>query len=289
MATAVELRVLVDADGRVSRVQMVPYTVRNDIMSRRLRASFDSAAVHAVRGWIFQPQVIHGHPVAAWTKVRVTFEDPGDTRIEAGRPVRPEIGPPPRIVQRIAPIYPKEATSACLNGEVGLTVWLNDRAVPQNVTIEWPFRVLDPSRAGLGALFDSAAVRAVRQWRYEWRKGDSLRNCRRTSVALLFVPEDTNLCIAERTAQVVGLVRDSATGEPIEFANVMVTGTRIGTQTDGLGGFFLVGVPEGVVDILCHAAGYERTRASVRVSRGSRSAVHFSVIRKSQEPRKVEP
>lgn len=277
MTTVVDLSVLVAADGRVSRVRIAPYTVRNDIMSRRLRASFDSAAMLAVRSWIFRPRMTGGHPVSAWAKVKVTFEDPGDTRTETVGPAMTEIGPPPRVIRRVAPIYPGEARSTCLDGEVALSVWLDDRAVPEHVKIEWPFPVLEPHGAGVGALFDSSAIRAARQWRYQWREGDSLRNRRRASVRFLFVPGDTSLCAPKRTAQITGLVRDSSTGEPIEMARVAVNGTRLGTHTDSMGRYLLAGVTEGVVDILWDALGYERTVARVRVPPGSRALLDASL------------
>jgi protein TonB len=78
LGTSVEVRVQVGPAGRARRVVVVPYSVRHDVMSRRLRASFDSAAVAAVRQWTFRPARRGGQPVAAWMRVEVPFEDPGD-------------------------------------------------------------------------------------------------------------------------------------------------------------------------------------------------------------------
>ncbi|MEK7824459.1 MAG: TonB family protein [Candidatus Eisenbacteria bacterium] len=77
LGTSVEVRVQVGTDGRARRVVVVPYSVRNDIMSRRLRASFDSAAVASVRQWGFRPALRGDRPVVAWMRVEVPFEDPG--------------------------------------------------------------------------------------------------------------------------------------------------------------------------------------------------------------------
>ena len=77
LSTRVALRVLVGADGSPRRVEVVPYTVRDDILTRRMRASFDSAAVRAVRRWSFRPATRAGRPVAAWLAVEVPFVEPG--------------------------------------------------------------------------------------------------------------------------------------------------------------------------------------------------------------------
>jgi protein TonB len=85
LGTSVEVRVQVGTDGRARRVVVVPYSVRNDIMSRRLRTSFDSAAVAAVRQWSFHPALRGGQPVAAWMHVEVPFEDPGASATPGSR------------------------------------------------------------------------------------------------------------------------------------------------------------------------------------------------------------
>jgi TonB family protein len=76
LSTRVPLRVLVGRDGRASRVEVVPYSTRNDILTRDLRAGFDSAAVRAVRTWRFEPARRGGSPVAAWLPVEVTVAEP---------------------------------------------------------------------------------------------------------------------------------------------------------------------------------------------------------------------
>jgi protein TonB len=77
ITTTVELQVQVGKDGRARRIVVEPYTVTRDILTRRLRASFDSAAVACVRRWSFRPARRDGWPVVGWARVGVTFEDPG--------------------------------------------------------------------------------------------------------------------------------------------------------------------------------------------------------------------
>ncbi len=88
IGTTVDLQVLVGRDAKALRVVVEPYTVKRDIMTRRLRASFDSAAVACVKRWTFRPARRDGRPVAAWLRVAVGFEDPGegvDPRAAHGR------------------------------------------------------------------------------------------------------------------------------------------------------------------------------------------------------------
>ena len=76
ICTEVELRVLVGGDGRARHIEVVPYSVRHDFLTRSLRASFDSAAVRSVRGWSFTPATQAGKRMVAWLTVHVPFADP---------------------------------------------------------------------------------------------------------------------------------------------------------------------------------------------------------------------
>jgi hypothetical protein len=92
MSTSVSLRVLVGRDGSVKQVRVRPYNVRHDIMTRAMRASFDSASVRAAWKWTFRPGTVSGHPAALWTEVDVPFTDPGAAADSA-------LPPPPHLVQ----------------------------------------------------------------------------------------------------------------------------------------------------------------------------------------------
>jgi TonB family protein len=75
LSTTVTLRVRVTAEGLPARIRVVPYSTRHDVLPRSLRASFDSAAVRAVRRWRFRPATENGRPVAGWIQVEVPFEE----------------------------------------------------------------------------------------------------------------------------------------------------------------------------------------------------------------------
>ena len=59
----VQLRVLVDVDGRVSRVEVVAGAP----------GGLTEAATEAVRRWVYEPARVGGRPIAVWKMVRVHF------------------------------------------------------------------------------------------------------------------------------------------------------------------------------------------------------------------------
>jgi TonB family protein len=88
LGTKVRLRVLVGTDGRPRRIVVLPYTTRDDILTRSMRASFDSAAVRAAWRWTFLPGTRGGRQVASWLVVHVPFADPKDAP-DTARGARP--------------------------------------------------------------------------------------------------------------------------------------------------------------------------------------------------------
>jgi len=75
LSTRVTLRVRVTAEGLPARIEVGPYSTRHDVLTRDLRASFDSAAVRAVRRWRFRPATQKGRPVPGWIQVEVPFAE----------------------------------------------------------------------------------------------------------------------------------------------------------------------------------------------------------------------
>jgi len=72
----------------------------------------------------------------------------------------------------------------------------------------------------------------------------------------------------------------TAYGKPFPFANVIVTGTRIGALTDSLGRFTLREVPTGPHQIVFLAPGWEREVIALRVRVGHNPAVFASLKRR---------
>ena len=69
-----------------------------------------------------------------------------------------------------------------------------------------------------------------------------------------------------QTGKVSGIVRDAATGQPIENAQVYLVGTGRGTTTGANGRYFLVSVPPGTYTVAARRIGYQTAeRTAVRV------------------------
>lgn len=68
----------------------------------------------------------------------------------------------------------------------------------------------------------------------------------------------------------------SARGESVPFANVIVLGTKQGTQADENGNYVLVGVPVGEVQIRAMATGYDPSVQRVTVNAGATVTLNFA-------------
>ena len=75
--------------------------------------------------------------------------------------------------------------------------------------------------------------------------------------------------------RVTGKVTEKS-GAPIAFANVIILGTKQGTQTDENGNFVLVGVPVGNQQIQVQPLGYDKQVQSVQVSAGATATLNFA-------------
>ncbi len=67
----------------------------------------------------------------------------------------------------------------------------------------------------------------------------------------------TFVCAQSRTAFVEGKIIDQYSRKPVEFVNILVVGTTIGSVTDSLGNFKLKDVPHGIVKFRISGLGYK--------------------------------
>jgi outer membrane receptor protein involved in Fe transport len=65
--------------------------------------------------------------------------------------------------------------------------------------------------------------------------------------------------------------------EPAAFVNVIVLGTKQGTQTDENGAFTIVGVPVGTAQVSVQQVGYEKQVKEVQVNAGQTSNLEFTL------------
>ena len=78
------------------------------------------------------------------------------------------------------------------------------------------------------------------------------------SPAVLFGQQETKGAIS-------GVASDSATGTPVENANVFLSFTTIGASTGLDGSFHLINVPFGAYDLVVSRGGYEREVINIRI------------------------
>ena len=61
---------------------------------------------------------------------------------------------------------------------------------------------------------------------------------------------------AGTTGKIVGQVTDSGSGEPLVGVNVSLSGTSLGSSTDGDGNYLILNVPPGIYTMIFKYIGY---------------------------------
>lgn len=131
-------------------------------------SAFDAAALDAVRHWRYEPGLKSGEPIAYRVRVPITF--PGDTeRQERTAEPRPEIEfqPQPRLTAALRGQTPASLLIAFRINAVGAV---------EDATVE----------ESSNALFDEAALEAVRKWRYRVPEGSGADAGWDTTVEVVF-------------------------------------------------------------------------------------------------------
>jgi len=258
--TEVELRVLVGRDGRVRNVEVVPYNVKLDILTRGMRASFDSAAVRAVRTWTFEPGTRGGRAVTAWRVLQVRFDDPADG------PASPDsLAPPdttagadidlfPQPLKREWPEWPAAVPYLC-RGRVTVRIFPNRQGRVMGARVaKFPLDCQDP---GIRAAVSDAVVRAALRWRYRAGEDEEAP----------FLVEFEIPPPRRDVAVIVGCVRDSLTGKPRPGAEIFGRDrSRPFGSADDSGWFVLRGAATQVPMVrarfgLCRWGGYRTVRS----------------------------
>jgi outer membrane receptor protein involved in Fe transport len=78
-----------------------------------------------------------------------------------------------------------------------------------------------------------------------------------------------------QTGRVTGTVTEKGKS-PIEFANVIILGTKLGTMTDANGNFVLTGVPVGSQQVQVQPLGYDKQVQAIQVNAGATSTISFN-------------
>src|SRR5262249_25957899 len=77
------------------------------------------------------------------------------------------------------------------------------------------------------------------------------------------------------TGRVTGTVVERGK-TPIEFANVIILGTKLGTMTDANGNFVITSVPVGAAQVQVQPLGYDKQVQTVQVNAAATSQVSFN-------------
>lgn len=83
---------------------------------------------------------------------------------------------------------------------------------------------------------------------------------------------------AQGTGTIRGTVTDSATGQPITGAQLVVTGTTVGTITGDNGAYTLRGVPSRAVTIRVQRIGFAPTERGVTLAVNDSATVNFALV-----------
>ena len=133
------LEATIGADGRVSDVRVV-----------RSIPLLDTAAVEAVRQWVYEPTVVNGVRNPVIISVAVAFKLTAPQPVRVGGAIKA-----PMQTKRVVPAYPPEAQAAGVQG-----------VVIMEATIGVDGKVTDVGVLRSIPLLDRAAMEAVRQFEY---------------------------------------------------------------------------------------------------------------------------
>jgi TonB family protein len=297
VSTEVMLRLRILPDGTLGQVKVAPYTTKDDLLTRPMRAAFDSAAVRAVKRWKFRAATVAGYAFAAWLDVSVPFEDPGTRdssstvmRVQPAAPVAAapidtvphasskstgsavhgaETGavmvapgntletPLPMAVESARPIWPA-ATSYAAHGQVDVLLQVDSMGVVREARVD--HRRYSCPDTTLASAIDSAAVVAAMRWRFDRARPGARPAPVTTSIPFRIPNPPTGQMV------VVGYVRDSLTKHPRPLADILGADGKALGRADGTGWFVLKGTAAAEAkkiraSAFCYAGGFRAVRA----------------------------
>jgi TonB family protein len=149
MEGSVVLEAVLDKGGKVSDVRVVSSA----------GPLLDIAAMDAVRQWEYEPYSIDSACAAVLFTVTLSFRLSAESKAKAaaGPQTRLEDAPRPKLVKKVAALYPQAAKEKKIQGAVKLEATIDERGKVSDLKI---ISSPDP-------LLAEAAAEAVRQWEYE--------------------------------------------------------------------------------------------------------------------------
>ncbi|MDN5354522.1 MAG: hypothetical protein PWQ09_1278 [Candidatus Cloacimonadota bacterium] len=102
----------------------------------------------------------------------------------------------------------------------------------------------------------------------------------RKKIVLLFVLTilSVSILFAGTTGKLAGRVKD-ADGNPIPYANIVLDGTTIGTQTKENGQYIIINIDPGTYDVVCSQVGYGTKKVTgVRINVDETTIQNFTLV-----------
>ncbi|MCS6820103.1 MAG: TonB-dependent receptor, partial [Chitinophagales bacterium] len=108
-------------------------------------------------------------------------------------------------------------------------------------------------------------------------------------IGILITFSSVCLHLKAQTGIVKGRITESGSGNPIEFATVVIEGTSIGAQTDDQGNFIIQNLQPGLVNIKVSSVGYKtKTIFEIEVTNGKPQVLYIELEPSASELQAVE-
>lgn len=113
-------------------------------------------SLEAIKQWKYEPYVIDGVKKPVKFKVVLTFRLPSKKQAIQDQPLILSMEQRPKIIKKIAPVYPEDALDAGVTGKVVL-----------EATIDTQGNVVEAKIIDGHPLLNTAALETIKQWKYE--------------------------------------------------------------------------------------------------------------------------
>jgi len=107
-------------------------------------------------------------------------------------------------------------------------------------------------------------------------------------ITTAFVGGGNHAAMAQETGAIRGFVYEKSTGEPVLFANVVLSGTGIGTTTNTDGFFTLNKVPVGEYELMVTFIGYQTSTQDISLKKGDLLTEKIYLVEGGVELNEVE-
>jgi hypothetical protein len=116
-----------------------------------------------------------------------------------------------------------------------------------------------------------------------------LKNIMRITYALLilYLFIQNNILFSQNNSAVKGIVKDSVTGEAIPYAIIQASGTKIGTNANVYGFYYLDNIPIGKTQISVSAVGYQKKNVSIDIDGKEIKLFNFALVPEPKELKAV--